>query len=85
MENKEEIQKALKKQLAEMRNIEYADWDSITIELTHGETSRARIRMMRQDMDAMAKMHEVTRENIIGLMIDALEDEYQEETSKSVN
>ena len=38
-----------------------------------------------QDMDAMAKMHEVSRENIIGLMIDALEDEYQEETSKNVN
>ena len=85
MENNKEIQEAIKKQLEEMKNIEYSDWDSITIELCHGETSRARIRMMRQDMDAMAKMHEVDRENIIGLMIDALEDEHQEKTSKTVN
>ena len=41
--------------------------------------------MMRQDIDAMAKMHEVDRENIIGLMIDALEDEHQENASKTVN
>ena len=85
MENNKEIQDAIKKQLEEMKNIEYSDWDSITIELCHGENSRARIRIMRQDMDAMAKMHEVDRENIIGLMIDALEDEYQEKTSKAVN
>ena len=85
MENNKEIQDAIKKQLEEMKNIEYSDWDSITIELCHGETSRARIRMMRQDIDAMAKMHEVDRENIIGLMIDALEDEHQENASKTVN
>jgi hypothetical protein len=85
MENLDDAKDALKKQLAEMKNVEYSDWDSITIELCHGETSRARIRMMRQDMDAMAKMHEVNRENIIGLMIDALEDEYQEKISKTVN
>ena len=85
MEKDKEIQEAIKKQLEEMKNIEYSDWDSITIELCHGETSRARIRMMRQDIDAMAKMHEVDRENIIGLMIDALEDEHQENASKTVN
>ena len=85
MENNKEIQDAIKKQLEEMKNIEYSDWDSITIELCHRETSRARIRMMRQDIDAMAKMHEVDRENIIGLMIDALEDEHQENASKTVN
>lgn len=85
MEKKEEVQEAIKKQLEEMKNIEYSDWDSITIELCHRESSRARIRIMRQDMEAMAKMHEVDRENIIGLMIDALEDEYQEKISKPVN
>ena len=59
-------------------NKKYTDWDSLAIDVCLGDTSLGKIRMMRQDMEAMQKMHLAERKDIIEMMVQALIDEYQE-------
>ena len=77
-----EAAEAVAKQLESLKNKEYSDWDSLVINICHGESSKASIRMMRQDIDAMTVMHEVDRGKIIDLMIQGLEDEYRQHQQK---
>jgi hypothetical protein len=77
-----EAAEAVAKQLESLKNKEYLDWDSLVINICHGESSKASIRMMRQDMEAMAVTHEVDRGKIVDLMIQGLEDEYRQHLNK---
>ena len=67
-----------------MENKKYNDWDSLGIEVCLGEKSLGRIRMMRQDMEAMETMGMADRKDVVEMMIQALIDEYKkkEETTE---
>jgi|694.fasta_scaffold20854_5 hypothetical protein len=66
-----------------MSNRQYDDWDSIIIQLNHGEkTAGGNIRMMRQDIEAMAETHGTTRGEVMEMMVQALEEQAKLETSK---
>jgi hypothetical protein len=60
-----------------MENKKYNDWDSLGIEVCLGDTSLGRIRMMRQDMEAMQGMHLAERKDVIEMMVQALIEEYE--------
>ena len=66
-------------------NKKYTDWDSLGIEVCLGDTSLGRIRMMRQDMEAMETMGMAERKDVVEMMIQALIDEYKkkEETAET--
>ena len=68
-----------------MENKKYNDWDSLGIEVCLGDTSLGRIRMMRQDMEAMQTMGMAERKDVVEMMIQALIDEYKkkEETAET--
>jgi uncharacterized Ntn-hydrolase superfamily protein len=66
-----------------MSNRQYDDWDSIIIQLNHGEKAAGgNIRMMRQDIEAMAETHGTTRGEVMEMMVQALEEQAKLETSK---
>jgi uncharacterized Ntn-hydrolase superfamily protein len=66
-----------------MSNQQYEDWDSIIIQLNHGENAAGgNIRMMRQDIEAMAETHGTTRGEVMEMMVQALEEQAKLETSK---
>lgn len=75
--NIDEAKAALEKQINELKNKEYSDWDSLQITLVLKDESKANIRMMRQDVEAMANLHGQSRGEIIEMMIQALEEEYK--------
>ncbi len=64
-------------------NKKYTDWDSLAIDVCLEDKSLGKIRMMRQDMEAMQKMHLAERKDIIEMMIQALIDEYQDKEEKT--
>jgi hypothetical protein len=68
---------ALEKQLKEMGNVQYEDWDSLQITLVKDDVALTNIRMMRQDMEAMANLHGTERSHVIEMMIQALEEEHK--------
>ena len=80
--NLEEAKAALEQQLSAIKNKTYQDWDSIQFTLVHGEAAKATIRMMRQDIEAMEATHGATRQDVIGMMIAALEDEWRQKEAK---
>jgi hypothetical protein len=66
-----------------MSNRQYEDWDSIIIQLNHGEKAAGgNIRMMRQDIEVMAETHGTTRGEVMEMMVQALEEQAKLETSK---
>jgi hypothetical protein len=66
-----------------MSNRQYDDWDSIIIQLNNGEKAAGgNIRMMRQDLEAMAETHGTTRGEVMEMMVQALEEQAKLETSK---
>ena len=66
-----------------MSNRQYDDWDSIIIQLNNGEKAAGgNIRMMRQDIEAMAETHGTSRGEVMEMMVQALEEQAKLETSK---
>jgi len=66
-----------------MSNQQYEDWDSIIIQLNNGEKAAGgNIRMMRQDIEAMAETHGTSRGEVMEMMVQALEEQAKLETSK---
>lgn len=65
----------LKAEVDKLQNTEYHDWDSIVLHLAHGEKSVVKIKMMRQDMDAMSTLHGQSRSELIEMMVQTMEDE----------
>lgn len=65
----------LKAELEKFQNVEYADWDSIVLHLGLGEKSVVKIKVMRQDMEAMKSLHSQSRSEMLELMIQTLEAE----------
>jgi hypothetical protein len=59
----------------EIKNKEYGDYDSIIIQLNNGDESIGNIKMMRQDLEVLMKLHGQTRADIIELMVSTLETE----------
>jgi len=49
------------------------NWDSVTIQINNGNEGAGAIRMMKQDIVAMANLHGVDRGYIMDMMIKALE------------
>jgi hypothetical protein len=78
--NIDEAKAALEKQINDLKNKEYSDWDSLQITLVLKDESKGNIRMMRQDMEAMANLHGQSRSEIIEMMIQTLEEEYKNQT-----
>jgi len=76
-QNLEQAKAALEKQLTELKNIEYADWDSLQISIVLKDKAVANIRMMRQDIEAMEKLYSAKKGEVIEMMIAALEEEYK--------
>ncbi len=62
---------------AELQNKNYSDWDSIIVQLNRGETGLANIKMMRQDIEAMAVNHSAKIGDVMEMMVKALEESYQ--------
>ena len=58
-------------------NKKYTDWDSLAIDVCLEDKSLGRIRMMRQDMEAMQTMGMAERKDVVEMMIQALIDEYK--------
>ncbi len=63
-------------------NKSYEDWDCIIVQLNNGDTGLANIKMMRQDLEAMAKNHSAKRGEVMEMLVQALEDEYQSKDAK---
>jgi hypothetical protein len=59
----------------EIKNKEYGDYDSIIIQLNNGEESIGNIKMMRQDLEIMMKLHGESRGNILDLLVQTIESE----------
>jgi hypothetical protein len=78
--NIDEAKAALEKQINELKNKEYSDWDSLQITLVQKEEGKATVRMMRQDMEAMKNLYDSSRGDIIEMMIQTLEEEFQNQT-----
>ena len=68
-------------------NKTYGDWDCMIIQL-HDEasnTGKANIKMMRQDMEAMATSHGVNRGEIIEMLVQALEEQVANKENEKEN
>ena len=76
-ENKDarEYSEILKAEVEKFQNKEYVDWDSIVLHLAHGDKSVVKIKMMRQDMEAMQSLHGQSRADLINLLIETMEEE----------
>lgn len=82
-QNLEKTKAALEKQLSELKNNEYTDWDSLQISIVLKDKAIANIRMMRQDIEAMEKLHNTKKGEVIEMMISALEEEYKNKSKKT--
>jgi len=65
-----------------LKNKAYSDWDSVIIQINHGEKGLANIRMMRQDIEAMAENHNSGIGDIMEMMLKALEEEHVKKSSE---
>jgi hypothetical protein len=65
-------------------NKTYSDWDSLQITLVNGEDAKATIRMMRQDIEVIEEAHGMERQEVIGMMIAAMEDEWRQKADAEV-
>jgi hypothetical protein len=76
-ENKDaqEYAEILKAEADKFQNKEYEDWDSIVLHLAQGDKSVVKIKMMRQDIEAMQSLHGQSRSELLELMIQTIEEE----------
>ena len=81
-QNLEEAKAALQKQVEELKNKTYPDWDNIIIQLNQDDKVVLNIRMMRQDMDAMMANHGQDRKEIMELLVSAMEDQINNPTQE---
>ena len=65
-------------------NKTYSDWDSLQITLVNGEDAKATIRMMRQDIEVIEAAHGMERQEVIAMMIAAMEDEWRQKADAEV-
>ena len=65
-------------------NKTYPDWDSLQITLVNGEEAKATIRMMRQDIEVIEAAHGMERQEVITMMIAAMEDEWRQKADAEV-
>jgi hypothetical protein len=65
-------------------NKTYTDWDSIIIQLNLGETGLSNIKMMRQDMEALAEMHGQTLGDVMGMMVEAVKEAHTNKLDSDV-
>lgn len=65
-------------------NKTYPDWDSLQITLVNGEEAKATIRMMRQDIEVIEAAHGMERQEVIAMMIAAMEDEWRQKADTEV-
>jgi hypothetical protein len=82
-QNLEQAKAALEKQLTELKNKEYTDWDSLQITIVLKDNAVANIRMMRQDIEAMEELHDAKKGEVIEMMIAALEEEYKNKSENA--
>jgi len=75
--NLEEAKAALQKQMEEMKNKTYPDWDSIVVQINLGKTGVQTIKMMRQDLEVLAENHGATRADVVEMLLQALEEEFK--------
>ena len=61
-----------------MANKEYADWDGIVVYITKDDKSLGSIKMMRQDLEAMAENHEIPYGDVMGMMVQAILEQIKE-------
>lgn len=60
------------------------DWDNIVIQINKGEIKVGAIRAMKQDIDNMAELNKMLREEILELLVKTLETTPKsEETSET--
>jgi hypothetical protein len=60
-----------------MENKLYNDWDSIIVQLNLKEEGLLNIKMMRQDLEALAANHGQERKDVVEMMIQAIEEQLQ--------
>jgi hypothetical protein len=82
-QNLDAAKAALENQLNEVKNVEYTDWDSLQIAIVLKDKAVANIRMMRQDIEAMERLHSAGKGEVIEMMIAALEEEYKNKSENS--
>lgn len=58
-----------------MENKVYNDWDSIIVQLNLKEEGLLNIKMMRQDLEALAANHGQERKDVVEMMIQAIEEQ----------
>ena len=80
--NINDAKSALKSQLEDLKNVEYTDWDSLQITIVLKDKAVANIRMMRQDMEAMERLHSAEKGEVIEMMIATLQEEYKNKYEK---
>ena len=76
--NEKELEQAkenLKLMLESQANVKYDDWDNVIIQLMNGDTAVLNTRMMRQDLEAIGKLHGQSRADIFELLVNAMETE----------
>ena len=82
-QNLEQAKAALEKQLTELKNVEYTDWDSLQISIVLKDKAVANIRMMRQDIEVMQELYDAKKGEVIEMMIAALEEEYKNKSENA--
>jgi len=60
-----------------MENKQYSDWDSIIVQLNLKDEGLLNIKMMRQDLEALATSHGQERRDVVEMMIQAIEEQLQ--------
>jgi hypothetical protein len=76
--NEKELEQAkenLKLMLEAQANTKYEDWDNIIIQIMDGDKPVLNSRTMRQDLEAIGKLHNQSRGEIFELLVQAMENE----------
>lgn len=63
-------------------NNSYKDWDCLIVQLNNGDAGIGNIKIMRQDLEAMAESHSANRGDVLEMVVQALENEYKEAKDK---
>lgn len=61
-----------------MENKVYNDWDSIIVQLNLKDEGLLNIKMMRQDLEALAASHGQERKDVVEMMVQAIEEQLQD-------
>ncbi|NBO21779.1 hypothetical protein EBU94_00340 [bacterium] len=60
-----------------MENKQYSDWDSIIVQLNLKDEGLLNIKMMRQDLEALAASYGQERRDVVEMMIQTIEEQLQ--------